>query len=80
MSPHCRQNKSSIMRVDPAFRRVLREDAGTLPFCSRKGGEKSVIHKGQRKLLIIGMSESEIEFLTLCQVEHDILSVDTTVV
>ena len=71
--PHCRQNKSSM--VDPPFCRILREDAGMLPYCSRKGEEKSVIHWGQRKLLM-----SEIEFLTLCQVEHDTLSVDTTVV
>ena len=73
--PDCRQNESSGM-VDPPFRsRVLHKDEGTLPYCSRKGEEISVIHWGQRKLLM-----SEIDFLTLCQVEHDTLSVDTTVV
>jgi cap2 methyltransferase len=47
-------------RDDIPFRRILQEDDERLPYKRRKGEVKTVIHWGQRKLLM-----SEIEFLTL---------------
>ena len=46
--------------TDVPFTRVLSPDAPRLPYRRRKGEVKTVLHWGQRKLLI-----SEIEFLTL---------------
>lgn len=56
-SPHCAQCKKPL--VDPPFHRVLRDDALQKQYYSRKNETISVIHWGQRKLLL-----SEIEFLT----------------
>ena len=47
-------------RVDIPFSRILEADYEQLPYRRRKGEVKTVIHWGQRKLLM-----SEIEFLTL---------------
>ena len=47
-------------RVDIPFNRILQADASRLPYKRRMREVKTVIHWGQRKLLM-----SEIEFLTL---------------
>jgi cap2 methyltransferase len=47
-------------RLDIPFSRVLQADDVSIPYKRRKGEVKTVIHWGQRKLLM-----SEIEFLTL---------------
>ncbi len=49
-----------VSRCDIKFQRVVDADYPTLPYRRRKGEEKTVVHWGQRKLLL-----SEIEFLTL---------------
>ncbi|QPB44310.1 poly A polymerase regulatory subunit [Medusavirus stheno T3] len=56
--PHVSQCESP--RTDILFSRVLAPDATRMPYRRRRGENKSVIHWGQRKLLM-----SEIEFLTL---------------
>lgn len=71
--PHCRQNMSSML--NPPFHRTLTQDCGALPYHRRTDEFKSVIHWGQRKLLM-----SEIEFLTMCQEDHSTHAVHTTVV
>jgi len=71
--PHCRQNPSSMK--DPPFKRTLTQMCGALPYHPRANQFKSVIHWGQRKLLM-----SEIEFLTICHQEHYTCTLPTTVV
>lgn len=61
-SPHARQvllNTGYNPRSDLPFSRTLEDDMQRLPYRRRKGEEKTVIHWGQRKLLM-----SEIEFLS----------------
>eukprot|EP00160_Parvularia_atlantis_P021439 Unigene9301_Nuclearia_a/m.28401 Unigene9301_Nuclearia_a/g.28401 ORF Unigene9301_Nuclearia_a/g.28401 Unigene9301_Nuclearia_a/m.28401 type:complete len:403 (-) Unigene9301_Nuclearia_a:102-1310(-) len=48
-----------VCRTDVPFERVLRDDAPRAPYRRRRDEAKTVIHWGQRKLLM-----SEIEFLT----------------
>eukprot|EP01112_Ceratiomyxa_fruticulosa_P015607 TRINITY_DN4603_c0_g3_i8.p1 TRINITY_DN4603_c0_g3~~TRINITY_DN4603_c0_g3_i8.p1 ORF type:complete len:468 (+),score=94.60 TRINITY_DN4603_c0_g3_i8:176-1579(+) len=61
-NPHVTQVLSNqyIHRTDLPFCRVLKADAPSMVYRRRKGEVKTVIHWGQRKLLM-----SEIEFLTL---------------
>jgi hypothetical protein len=62
-NPHSMQvvlNPGYECRLDVPFSRVLGEDMPRAPYKRRKGETKTVIHWGQRKLLM-----SEIEFLTL---------------
>ena len=49
-----------VSRTDMKFTRILAPDAEKMVYRQRKGEEKTVIHWGQRKLLIC-----EIEFLTM---------------
>eukprot|EP01129_Flabellula_baltica_P005322 TRINITY_DN191_c0_g1_i4.p1 TRINITY_DN191_c0_g1~~TRINITY_DN191_c0_g1_i4.p1 ORF type:complete len:530 (-),score=86.08 TRINITY_DN191_c0_g1_i4:225-1814(-) len=66
--PHIAQvflNEGYELKTDIPFERILREDAPRLEYRRRKGEEKTVIHWGQRKLLL-----SEIEFLTLYAKEN----------
>jgi cap2 methyltransferase len=56
---HCKQ--ATNPRTNIPFERVLRDDAPKAVYRSRKGELKSVIHWGQRKLLM-----SEIEFIQMC--------------
>lgn len=53
-------------RTDLRFERVLRADAPRLAYRRRHGEVKTVIHWGQRKLML-----SEIEFLTRFAADHD---------
>jgi DNA mismatch repair ATPase MutL len=46
--------------------RILDDNSPRLPYRRRQGERKTVIHWGQRKLLL-----SEIEFLTICKQERD---------
>lgn len=57
-NPHTKQAVNP--RSDIPFQRLLEEESPRIPYRSRRGEEKSVIHWGQRKLLM-----SEIEFLLL---------------
>lgn len=62
-NPHSMQvveNPGYTCKTDLPFSRVLGEDMPRIPYKRRKGETKTVIHWGQRKLLM-----SEIEFLTL---------------
>ena len=62
-NPHARQvmlNTGYESRFDLPFSRILADDMPRLPYRRREGEEKTVIHWGQRKLLM-----SEIEFLSL---------------
>lgn len=63
-NPHLRQvtqqNCGYESRTDIEFSRVLESDAPRLKYRRRRGELKTVIHWGQRKLLL-----SEIEFLTM---------------
>lgn len=61
--PHCLQCTSPL--IDPPFHRILHPEARAMPYQRRQGEVKSVIHWGQRKLLL-----SEIEFLTICARDH----------
>lgn len=70
---HCLQCPSPM--TDPPFTRVLHPDAGGLPYHPRSDELKTVVHWGQRKLLL-----SEIEFLTICQRDHDTASQPHTLV
>ena len=65
-NPHCMQvvlNRKEVLyeqQINPAFHRILHPDAGRLTYQSQPNYRKTVLHWGQRKLLL-----SEIEFLTL---------------
>lgn len=63
-NPHCRQVLNAIppreSPCDIPFERFLKDDAGTSKYYKREKEAKTVVHWGQRKLLV-----SEIEFLTL---------------
>ena len=60
-NPHCRQVCDTLeYNVNPLFTRTLLAEAPEKPYQSRNKEFKSVIHWGQRKLLM-----SEIEFLTM---------------
>lgn len=71
-SPHCWQvsqpGSGYQEHSDFAFNRVLSPDTPRLPYRRRRGEEKTVIHWGQRKLLM-----SEIEFLTLHHERGDVV-------
>ena len=56
---HCKQ--ATNPRTNVPFGRVLPDDAPKAVYRSRKGERKTVIHWGQRKLLM-----SEIEFIQMC--------------
>jgi len=71
--PHCAQNPNSH-EIHEFYRR-LSDQCKTLPYRSRKDEFFTVVHWGQRKLLI-----AEIEFLTICGNEHQSREVDTVVV
>jgi cap2 methyltransferase len=62
-NPHARQvllSTGYASKCDLPFSRILEDDMPRLPYRRRKGEEKTVIHWGQRKVLM-----SEIEFLSL---------------
>ncbi len=62
-NPHCKQvehNNEYHSRTDISFSRVLQTNAPRMKYRRRREEVKTVIHWGQRKLLL-----SEIEFLTL---------------
>jgi cap2 methyltransferase len=56
---HCKQ--ATNPRTNIPFERVLKDDAPKAVYYSRKDEPKSVVHWGQRKLLM-----SEIEFIQMC--------------
>lgn len=61
-NPHIEQIRGGIVTVkkENELERVLQSDAPQMPYRRRRGEVKSVVHWGQRKLML-----SEIEFLTL---------------
>jgi hypothetical protein len=61
-NPHIEQIRGGIVTVkkEDELQRVLQPDAPQMPYRRRRGEVKSVVHWGQRKLML-----SEIEFLTL---------------
>jgi cap2 methyltransferase len=65
-NPHCMQVKRNFPRqnyeINPVFHRILREDAPEMAYEQSSDYVKTVVHWGQRKLLM-----SEIEFLTLME-------------
>ena len=63
-NPHCLQ--ADTFRADIPFTRILSPDAKTAVYRKREGELKTVIHWGQRKLLM-----SEIEFLLMCMPPED---------
>lgn len=65
-NPHARQNK--CIKYAHKFSRTLNDDMPRLKYYKRKGGFKSVLHWGQRKLLLV-----EIEFLNMFSTDGDIV-------
>ncbi len=61
-NPHIEQIRGGIVTVkkEEELERVLGDDAPRMPYRRRRGEVKSVVHWGQRKLML-----SEIEFLSL---------------
>lgn len=65
-NPHIRQNYLADYKYN--FSRTLLDNSPTMKYRRRKDEEKSVLHWGQRKLLLV-----EIEFLTNYSNENDIV-------
>lgn len=68
-NPHIQQlPETETIQIKPltALKRILESDAPKKEYHRRADEKKSVIHWGQRKLLL-----SEIEFLTQCAQDHD---------
>jgi cap2 methyltransferase len=67
-NPHCQQAEHPVS--DIPFSRILTPDARSKPYRRRTDESKTVVHWGQRKLLM-----SEIEFLLMTQTDKKICTV-----